>query len=124
MVIPMQLNCVRSVPDTIKLRISQSQTFKSGLIIKRLTELNNPTPRLEARRDMKKLQQAFPVGLSCDQHAYSEGMTLRDYFAGQALSGMTVNRATLYQGIDVSRQFAKESYMLADAMLAEREKNP
>lgn len=44
------------------------------------------------------------------------GMTLRDYFAGQALIGLltsplrtTTNRATI----------ARESYTLADALLAE-----
>lgn len=48
----------------------------------------------------------------------SEGiMSLRDYFAGQALAGMeTQNR--LEESYDF---FAKTSYKIADAMLRERD---
>ena len=46
----------------------------------------------------------------------SEGMTLRDYFAGQALLGFVQG------GVYASENCAKVAYMLADAMLAEREK--
>lgn len=58
---------------------------------------------------------AFPV-IYC-----SEGMTLRDYFAGQALAGIC---APLYDDesptIWKHREFAKGAYMFADAMLAAR----
>ena len=48
----------------------------------------------------------------------SPGMSLRDYFAGQALAGMLA---------DSTRQgslgnYAEDAYKFADAMLAEREK--
>ena len=44
------------------------------------------------------------------------GMTMRDYFAGQALAGMAEsNRPTT--------ACAKWAYQIADAMLAEREKD-
>lgn len=43
------------------------------------------------------------------------GMTLRDYFAGQALAGLLVN------GSYYSKDAAEESYSYADAMLAARE---
>jgi hypothetical protein len=46
------------------------------------------------------------------------GMTLRDWFAGQALAGM-LDRA---YGIPVN-VIAKRSYEMADAMLAAREGN-
>lgn len=48
-----------------------------------------------------------------------EGMTLRDWFAGQALTGLMSisNPELLTEGI------AACAYMAADAMLEEREKN-
>ena len=52
----------------------------------------------------------------------SDGMSLRDYFAGQALAGLTVNYAT--QSIDIinTECVVRQCYKFADAMLAEREK--
>ena len=44
------------------------------------------------------------------------GMTLRDYFAGQAMA------ATLTWAKGPSPRIAEGSYLMADAMLAEREK--
>ena len=55
--------------------------------------------------------------LYCD----SEGMTLRDYFAGQALAGLFV-RDNSYIDKDVAARLAEQSYSVANAMLAEREK--
>lgn len=52
-------------------------------------------------------------------------LTLRDYFAGQALVGVMVMRAAIRdQGYDDINQesIAEEAYELADAMLAERSK--
>ena len=43
------------------------------------------------------------------------GMTLRDWFAGQALTSMETTDCTDYEEI------AAEAYRIADAMLAERE---
>ena len=71
---------------------------------------------------------AFP-GTWWDQNSAGEnqarecwpGMTLRDWFAGQALAGMVAGS----RGLDITiEQFATESYSLADAMLAERERRP
>jgi len=50
------------------------------------------------------------------------GMTLRDYFAGQAMSGFIAHYSCLIgeQARDDTR--AKRCYQIADAMLAERAK--
>lgn len=53
---------------------------------------------------------AFPTG-------YYIGMTLRDWFAGQALSGIAENYNGL--GTDLNRT-AEIAYRLADAMIRER----
>lgn len=50
--------------------------------------------------------------------APQDGMTLRDWFAGQALCGLMMFETT--QG--KWDEFAKGAYDCADAMLAEREK--
>jgi hypothetical protein len=49
----------------------------------------------------------------------SEGMTLRDYFAGQALAGMLMNYTTQKFGVG-EQTCAKGAYEFADAMLAAR----
>lgn len=74
--------------------------------------MTTPTPQ-DARHDGG---QAFP------SHRASAtpipGMTLRDYFAGQAMAGMMSD-----SGCNPTRHHtAKDSYLLADAMLAERAK--
>lgn len=50
---------------------------------------------------------------------WSDGMTVRDYFAGQALSGMCAGAPGSHL---VPPNAAKLAYEYADAMLAEREK--
>ena len=54
---------------------------------------------------------------------YSEdtqpGMTLRDYFAAQALNGLIAQSGGTALSSDVE-QGAKYAYMMADAMIAER----
>ena len=51
----------------------------------------------------------------------NEGMSLRDWFAGQALSNMSIGS----RDVDISwfvQIGAKHAYAIADAMIAEREK--
>ena len=52
------------------------------------------------------------------EHSYRGGMSLRDWFAGQAMHGIFADGVVT---IDTKR-FAAGCYRLADAMLAEREK--
>lgn len=61
--------------------------------------------------------RTFPV------YSPTPGMTMRDWFAGMALSGL----ATLYAvagGLseDIAKANATVSYLMADAMIAERNK--
>jgi hypothetical protein len=55
-----------------------------------------------------------------------EGMSTRDWFAGQALIGVMVVRTMLIErGLAhdvIQESLAEEAYELADAMIAEREK--
>lgn len=64
---------------------------------------------------------AFP--LTAGQQVYVTGMTLRDWFAGQALSAvMDLCRGdTLTPGQHRSQLFAASAYRIADAMIAARE---
>ena len=60
---------------------------------------------------------AFPLmerGPHCN-----EGMSLRDWFAGQALAGRMINGFASSADADVH---ARVAYKMADAMLAERAK--
>jgi hypothetical protein len=57
---------------------------------------------------------AFPVARNYGSDV--SGMTLRDYFAGQTLRGSALLTVVLAEGI------AHDAYLIADAMLAEREK--
>jgi hypothetical protein len=52
----------------------------------------------------------------------NEGMTLRDYFAAKAMQGALTGCATRGEAVSY-REVAELSYSLADAMLAEREKD-
>jgi flagellar biosynthesis protein FlhB len=50
------------------------------------------------------------------QTTISEGMDLRDYFAGQALEGLLASEV-----IDNMDTFVTRSYLLADLMMKQRE---
>jgi len=62
---------------------------------------------------------AFPHPGNENQNVWPElGMSLRDYFAGRALSGLIARHRAEVAWSDV----APQAYRIADAMLAEREK--
>jgi hypothetical protein len=61
---------------------------------------------------------AFPGLHPSDECRYNDsGMTLRDYFAGQALAGMMANKHALNW---TTSEVAADCYFHADAMLEER----
>ena len=66
---------------------------------------------------MNHYDPAFPVAGQFG--IYQEGMSLRDYFAGQALMGMMASDAGW---ATPQAEVARGAYKLADAMLAERER--
>ena len=62
--------------------------------------------------------QAFPI--SGSQYQHTVGMTLRDYFAAQAMAAF-INTDEWQSTVgDVSRNVAFNAYAMADAMLEER----
>lgn len=68
---------------------------------------------------------AFPAeGPSAGQFD-NPGMTLRDYFAAKAMQTLLGSEYTSYKGIfeGWQRSLSHEAYQIADAMLAERNRN-
>jgi hypothetical protein len=71
---------------------------------------------------------AYPGGLfepayggSNDRKPYNDGMSLRDWFAGQALAGMCAHRGFVDAMADAAiANRTRQSYEYADAMLAAR----
>ena len=63
---------------------------------------------------------AFPTTKESHLMICSEGMTLRDYFAAKAMQGML--EMAEYRDL-TSEEYARGAYRVADAMLAEREKD-
>ena len=63
---------------------------------------------------------AFPHMMADGHRDYASGMSLRDWFAGQALAGLLAQTPTA----ESAAMFARESYVCADAMLAAREAKP
>lgn len=66
-----------------------------------------------------KNDPAFPVAENhqvADECAWTQGMTIRDYFAAQALIALS----GMVEADEV--RWARRAYKLADAMLEEREK--
>lgn len=65
---------------------------------------------------MKNGGPAFPSTLT-DDTLHVPGMTLRDYFAAQAMQGYTAGKYDLYP-----HEKAEKAYKIADRMLEERAK--
>jgi len=66
---------------------------------------------------------AFPLATSCGSNESVNGMSLRDWFAGQALAGLLAHPecTKVGPGYEITTCcLADESYACADAMLAAR----
>ena len=61
---------------------------------------------------------AFPIAVPADWDRYEDGMTLRDYFAGQALVGYLSGSITSIGG--TKSDVAKWAYEFADDMIKAR----
>jgi hypothetical protein len=62
---------------------------------------------------------AFPLATSSGSNESVNGMSLRDWFAGQTLAGMCANAEESYHPYE---ELAKRAYLQADAMITERGK--
>jgi hypothetical protein len=62
------------------------------------------------------------VGDGIHEDVYHDGLTLRDYFAGQALAGICAEESTGGTNGMIYEDAAKYSYGLADAMIKEKNK--
>lgn len=70
---------------------------------------------------------AFPISVQPDFQYAEAGMSLRDWFAGQALAGLIASGRSAYDLADSDQQAAYaafRAYTAADAMLAARERQP
>lgn len=63
--------------------------------------------------------QAFPVHYSVGAKSNDRGMTLRDYFAGQALTAL-VHVEAYRERSGGERKIARKAYAISDAVLKER----
>lgn len=80
------------------------------------TERNDGGPAFPGKPPMARIDEGGRVEL-----LGGDGMSLRDWFAGQALTGQCA--ASLLDGKEATAvERAKRMYQMADAMLAEREK--
>ena len=73
--------------------------------------------------------RAFPAGWPEAGYEPHYGMTLRDWFAGQALGAIVTATSNgqhypAREGQSLIEGMAQDAYELADAMLAERAKEP
>ena len=62
---------------------------------------------------------AFPLKHADDK--FNPGMTLRDYFAGQIITGVVSNEA-VFRNLETFRDTAEFAYEIADKLLIERQK--
>lgn len=66
---------------------------------------------------------AFPPNAGWrDNDPKCQGMTLRDWFAGQALMGIEASQGIAGEFVATAEGVAERAYRMADAMLKERDK--
>lgn len=73
---------------------------------------------------MTQKQDGGPAFPHIPTHGSNDGMTLRDYFAGQVISDVFLNgfEAGNLSPEGTAKLASKWAYIIADAMLAERER--
>jgi uncharacterized protein YodC (DUF2158 family) len=67
-----------------------------------------------------KIKDGGPAFACASDNGMQEGMLLRDWFAGQYLSGHIAR----YGESDTPQSVAENAYLYADAMIVERSKEP
>lgn len=65
---------------------------------------------------------AFPMAVPSPWEMMQDGMSLRDWFAGQALAGMMSNPNSSLFDEGRYRMIVDRAYLIADMMLPERQK--
>ena len=70
-----------------------------------------------------KNPRAFPSQTTEGEEGFNKGMTLLDYFAGQALQGLIAGHQNHVDGSGDNAMYAKQAYWFAEAMLEERKKH-
>lgn len=68
----------------------------------------------------EKLRTGWPAFAASSDGSLQPGMTLRDYFAGQALQGWLAMASSDQLDVPKPEFLAAKSYTIADAMLAAR----
>jgi hypothetical protein len=63
---------------------------------------------------------AFPFA-GPDHLRDSSGMDLRDYFAAKAMQALVARGPSFHSSEEVAKEFAAKAYIIADAMLVERQ---
>ena len=87
-------------------------------------ELNDTNAvSLRYAHEIDRLKEEIEQNAWKSSPALAQGMSLRDYFAGQALVGLSANPREDYSGT-TREDKAVESYRQSDAMLAAREAKP
>lgn len=79
-----------------------------------MTDRPDGGPAFPGRAIVKK--RDHKLGILLDREIISSGMSIRDWFAGQALAGMLA----CPNAEGTVEEFASDAYRYADAMLAER----
>ena len=94
--------------------IDEAFNFTQGFYYRRQLERKE-------RWDMMEEEKKKTGGLIFSQRHRDEGLTIRDWFAGQALVGIVAKFGDIEDGLRDS-DIVKTAYEIADAMLKEREK--
>lgn len=93
---------------SILLRLESSDDPSEDFLLERIIFQHGQTP------------PAIKIGRRSDTPPIPQGITLRDWFAGQALTGICANPGTQGELPVVAGLAAKAAYQVADAMLAAR----